>query len=86
MFLRLVSLEIEETVSSHAVRKHFLALIKGIFYVSGVGGPVADDPIGDGGKLMSAHGLDLTSGAVIRFGRQRKFLSFYFFQFKILRM
>jgi len=36
--------------------------------VEGVGGPVADDPVGDGGKLMSAHGLDLTSGAVISLG------------------
>ena len=47
---------------------------------------MADDPVGDGGKLMSAHGLDLTSGAVIRCGHKRFFVYFLFFQFlKVLR-
>ena len=43
---------------------------------------MADDPVGDGGKLMSAHGLDLTSGAVIRCGRNRFFVFFLFPVFK----
>ena len=39
---------------------------------------MADDPVGDGGKLMSAHGLDLTSGAVIRCGHKRFSVFFLF--------